>query len=168
MLFRSNGVVSCGNKVSNNKLLVLNDNAVNDAPLSATIFYGFGINSAAVRYQVASTTAGHKFYCGSTISFTITNGSGASGSDVRWKSNIQKIEGALPKILQLQRKTFDFQDSDHRQMGLIAQEVEPIVEEVVYTDEEGYKTLAYDRLVALLLEGIKELTARVEALEDSR
>ena len=100
-----------------------------------------------------------------TLGFSITNGAGTSGSDIRWKSQVEDITDALAKIQGLKGKTFMYQDASKRQMGLIAQEVEPIVEEVVYTDEEGYKTLAYDRLVALLLEGIKELTARVEALE---
>jgi hypothetical protein len=48
------------------------------------------------------------------------------------------------------------------QLGLIAQDVEPIIPEVVSTDAEGYKSLAYDRLVAVLIEAVKEQKSIVE------
>ena len=43
-----------------------------------------------------------------------------------------------------------------RQIGLIAQDVESIIPEVVHTDSEGYKSLAYDKMVPVLIEAIKE------------
>ena len=59
-----------------------------------------------------------------------------------------------------------------KQIGLIAQEVEDIIPEVVSTDNEGYKSLAYDRLVAVLVEAVKEQKdlvyehrKRIESLE---
>ena len=52
-------------------------------------------------------------------------------------------------------------------MGLIAQDVKPIVSEVVIEDDEGYNYLAYDRLVALLIEALKELEQRVSTLENN-
>ncbi len=51
-------------------------------------------------------------------------------------------------------------------MGMIAQDVKPIVPEVVMQDEDGYHFMAYDRLVALLCEAIKELEQRVQTLEN--
>ena len=52
-------------------------------------------------------------------------------------------------------------------MGLIAQEVKPIVPEVVMVDDDGYHLMCYDRLVALLIESIKELEQRVATLENN-
>ena len=97
----------------------------------------------------------------------ITNGAGSSGSDSRWKTEIQDITNGLNKVKQLQGKTFKYQNCQGRQMGLIAQDVKPIVSEVVIEDDEGYNYLAYDRLVALLIEAVKELEQRVSSLENN-
>ena len=59
-------------------------------------------------------------------------------------------------------------DNEAREMGFIAQEVLPIVPEVVLideSDEHRYHSLKYDKLTALLCEGIKELLGKVTALE---
>ena len=162
-----NGVVNCnGGNASNNKQLVVYEMASSDAPSTATNFFGFGINSNTLRYQVPAATNSHKFYCGSTLSYTITNGTGANGSDARWKTDIQDITNALDKVKQLQGKTFVYNGCSGRQMGMIAQDVKPIVPEVVMVDDDGYHLLCYDRLVALLCESIKELEKRVAILEN--
>ena len=66
---------------------------------------------------------------------------------------------------QLQGKTFVYNNCEGRQMGLIGQEFLPIVPEVVI-ENDGYYLVAYDRLVALLIESVKELESRVSALEN--
>ena len=65
----------------------------------------------------------------------------------------------------LRARSFMYQDAPQRQIGFIAQEVEDIVPEVVYEDSEGFRTLAYDRLTALLCQAVQELTMKVAALE---
>ena len=168
MQFYSSGVVNIGNNSSNNKVLALYDSGAADAPSTATNFYGFGMNSGTLRYQASNGSGGaHKFYSGNTLDCSMASGSSTSGSDVRWKSNIQDLIDALSKILALRGRTFQYMDVPKRQMGLIAQECEEIVPEVVFTDpDDGYKTLAYDRLTALCIEGIKDLAGRVSYLED--
>jgi len=47
-------------------------------------------------------------------------------------------------------------------MGLIAQQIEDVVPEVVSTDSEGYKSVSYGKLVGLLVEAIKELKTTVD------
>ena len=61
-----------------------------------------------MRYQAPAATNSHQFFCGSTLSFTITNGAGASGSDLRWKSEIENIDSndALKKVNQIQARSF--------------------------------------------------------------
>lgn len=89
---------------------------------------------------------------------------GGNISDVRYKKNIKPIQNALEKILKLEGVTFDWnrerfpkeQFKATRDIGLIAQEVEKVVPETVITDADGYKSLEYANLVALLVEGIKE------------
>jgi hypothetical protein len=105
------------------------------------------------------------------------------GSDKRWKKNITPIPEALTKVLQLTGVQFDWKADEYpdkhfpsgQQIGLVAQEVEPIVPEAVSTASDGYKTVEYERLVALLIEAIKELKnenemlkQRVEILEGTR
>ena len=109
----------------------------------------------------------HRFFCGTTQSYFITNGAGTSGSDYRWKSEVQNITNGLDKVKQLQGKTFKYQNCIGRQMGMIAQEVKPVIPEIVYEDDDVYMFLAYDRLVALLIESIKELEQRVATLENN-
>ncbi len=84
----------------------------------------------------------------------------SQGSDRRLKKDIVPVTGALAKALALQGVYFNFKkDPARRRIGFIAQDVEPIVPEVVHTDGNGYKSVEYDRLMALLIEAIKEQQA---------
>uniref|UniRef100_A0A6C0H6R6 Peptidase S74 domain-containing protein n=1 Tax=viral metagenome TaxID=1070528 RepID=A0A6C0H6R6_9ZZZZ len=139
-----------------NKLLVLYDVGTGDAVSSATAFYGFGINSGTLRYQVYTTNDAHRFYCGATNYYQITSSGGANVSDRRYKTNVVNITDALSKITQLQGITFKMQDVEKRQMGFIAQDVESIVPEVVQVGDDDTRFMSYDKLTALLVEGIKE------------
>ena len=167
----SNGVINAGNLGSfNNKVLVLFDSGASDDPLTATNFYGFGVNSQTLRYQTAVASHSHKFYCGSTLSFTISNGTGASGSDIRWKSEIENINGteALEKVNLIQAKSFKYMDCNGRQHGFIAQDIYPIVPELVSIDNESddkFMFLQYDRFSAIHNEAIKELYKIIQGLE---
>ncbi|EIJ34134.1 tail fiber domain-containing protein [Thiothrix nivea] len=101
---------------------------------------------------------------------TITHGGSCSTSDVRLKKDIQVVEGALDKVSQLQGVTYTWKDEargTRTELGLIAQEVEKVIPEVVDTsnDEMGTKSIRYENLVALLIEGMKEQQQRIEALE---
>ena len=69
------------------------------------------INTNTLRYQVPTATNSQRFYCGSTLSFTISNGTGASGSDIRFKREIEDITDALNKINNMQGKSFLFQEN---------------------------------------------------------
>ncbi|MDN7510986.1 tail fiber domain-containing protein [Burkholderia multivorans] len=85
-------------------------------------------------------------------------------SDRRVKSNIKRIKGAMAKVRELVGVTFTRRRSKDktRHMGFIAQDVEPIVPEVVRTDEKGMKSIAYANLTALLAEALKEVEAEVK------
>jgi len=106
----------------------------------------------------------------------IAAGSVTGSSDVRLKDNVQTIQNALEKTMALRGVTFtrnDIVDSPEK-IGVIAQEVEEILPQVVVTaeDEDAYKSVAYGEMVALLIEATKEqqnlietLQTRIEALE---
>jgi hypothetical protein len=91
-----------------------------------------------------------------------------SDSDRRLKDNIETIPDALNKVQQLRGCTYtrkDVKDKTQRYMGMIAQEVLPIVPEVVGGSEESMYSLGYAELVPLLIEAVKELSAQVDALK---
>jgi hypothetical protein len=54
---------------------------------------------------------------------------------------------------------------DTTQIGVIAQEIEEVYPELVKQNPNGFKAVAYDRLTAILIEAVKELTERVKKLE---
>lgn len=83
-------------------------------------------------------------------------------SDIRKKSNITRIDNALEKVCALSGYTFTKNDEEHtkRHMGVIAQEIENIIPEVVHTQSDGMMSVAYGNIVALLIEAIKELKER--------
>jgi hypothetical protein len=94
-------------------------------------------------------------------------------SDAKYKTEITPLTNVLEKLDKLRAIAFSWdglpesQDhrEDHREIGVIAQEVEAIFPELVTTSEEGYKAVDYGRLSAVLLEAVRELKAYVKALE---
>ena len=94
-----------------------------------------------------------------------------STSDRRLKDNIQPIESPLEKISKIGGYSFDWNvDKQNiykgKDYGVIAQEIEEILPELVENRENGYKAVKYDRLVSLLIEGIKDLSNQVTELKE--
>jgi len=89
-------------------------------------------------------------------------------SDVILKDNIDTIDNALERVQGMRGVFFNRKDNDvTRQTGVIAQEVEPFLPEVVREtkDEKKIKSVAYGNMVGVLIEAIKELNAKVEELQ---
>lgn len=94
-------------------------------------------------------------------------------SDIRLKKEIATIDNALAKTAALNGVYFRWKYEEFKdrgfdttlQMGVIAQEIEKIIPEVVGTDADGYKSVEYSKLVALLIEAVKELKSENEALK---
>jgi len=84
-------------------------------------------------------------------------------SDVTLKENIETITSALDKVKSLRGVYFNWKDvkagGENKKIGFIAQEVEKIVPELVYTHSDGLKVVHYKDVVALLTEAIKELAS---------
>ena len=99
---------------------------------------------------------------------TVTGDITAS-SDRRVKENIISIDGALEKINSLRGVYYNRISTTTRKMGLIAQEVESIIPEVVLTDDtpEHMKAVSYGNITALLIEGVNELTGKYNSLQST-
>ena len=95
----------------------------------------------------------------------------SSSSDKRLKNNIKNIENPLKKLSKIGGYTFDWiskegvHNNKGSDIGVIAQEVEEVLPEIVVTRDNGYKAVRYEKLVVLLIESNKELLKRVEVLE---
>ena len=87
-------------------------------------------------------------------------------SDERLKDNIQTLENGLDKVEQLRGVTYTKENK--KEIGVIAQEVEKILPEIVLTadDEMGTKSVDYGKITSVLIEAIKELSTRVKELEN--
>ena len=87
-------------------------------------------------------------------------------SDERLKDNIETLEDGLDKVEQLRGVTYT--RDGRKNIGVIAQEVEKILPEIVLTadDEMGTKSVDYSRITAVLIEAVKELSERVKELEN--
>ena len=93
-------------------------------------------------------------------------------SDRRFKRNIQRIPASLDKVDKLRGVTFDWRTEEfperrfpqERTMGFIAQEVEEVAPELVKTSNDGYKSVQYGNITALLVEAIKEVRNKLGEL----
>jgi hypothetical protein len=103
---------------------------------------------------------------GATFTGVVTAPNFVSSSDARLKSEVETIAGALAIVSALRGVRFTMDGS--RQIGVIAQEVEAVLPEVVRDNEAGQLSVAYGNITGLLIEAVKELTARVAALEEAR
>ena len=129
--------------------------ATNVVGTSGQVLYNNGTNSTTTSANL--TFDGTNLVCGGTVT---------ASSDEKLKENIQTIENALDKVMNLRGVEYDRKDSGEHQIGVIAQEVEKVIPEVVYGDE--IKSVAYGNLIGLLIESIKELTEKVERLEKNK
>ena len=105
-----------------------------------------------------------------------TSGNVTAYSDIAVKENIVKIDNAIDKVKQINGYTYDRidikkqnedlgEDIPTRQAGIIAQEIEKVLPEVVSGDD-GNKAVAYGNVVALLIEAIKEQQDQIEELKE--
>jgi hypothetical protein len=113
--------------------------------------------------MAASTTAGRIDASGDIVAF--------STSDKNFKENITPIENPIQKIRMISGNTYDwkadmkeFHGFEGNDVGVIAQEIEAVLPQLVTTRETGYKAVKYDKLVALLIEGIKAQQNQIDSL----
>ena len=94
----------------------------------------------------------------------VATGNVTAYSDARLKENVETIHNALDLVHQMRGVFYDRIDTGEPGVGVIAQEIEEVLPEVV-VHSDGMLSVAYGNLVGVLIEAIKELSARVEKLE---
>lgn len=153
-----------GVSVFNNDLRIYADN------MSARVSFGYddyaaGFTSRA--YILASGSTAMVVQGNMTVNGTNYN------SDARFKQHIQPLTGSLQKLtalrgVQYEMRINEFPDRNFlpgTEIGLIAQEVEKVLPELVRTESDGYKSVDYAKLVPLLLEGIKAQQEQIRQQE---
>lgn len=126
---------------------------------------GIGTVIPATELEVCGTIA--------ATNTTITN-STTCASDIRFKKNINTLEGTLNKLLQLRGVHYDWKIeeyptkgfSERHQIGFIAQEMETLFPELVNTEASGYKAVDYAKMTPVLVEAIKEQQELIEAQKE--
>ena len=89
-----------------------------------------------------------------------------TSSDLNLKENIHVIENPLSKVLSISGVTFNWKDGGSESAGVIAQEIEEVLPQLVKNSDDG-KTVNYNGLIGLLVEAVKDLTREVEELKGS-
>lgn len=108
-----------------------------------------------------------------TVNGTAWCTAGAWASDRRWKKDITPLNDSLSKIMKLQGVNYNWRAEEFpylkfnsgRQIGLIAQDTEQVIPEIVMTDNNGYKSISYEKLAPVLVEAVKEQQQEIEKLK---
>lgn len=90
-------------------------------------------------------------------------------SDINLKSNITPIKNSLDKLTKITGVEFEWNNNQPyykgKDIGVIAQEIETVLPEIVTLREDGYKSVKYEKIIALLIEALKELKTQVDELK---
>jgi hypothetical protein len=134
-------------------------------------YFGFGINSATLRYNVPAGS-NHTFFAGSTTLFNLYSngnatllGSLTQLSDARLKKTIAPLHNTLTKLIRLSGYSYYWKDtgrSKEQQIGLLAQEVQQLFPQLVQQDKAGVLSVNYTGLIPVLIETVKELNIKLE------
>jgi hypothetical protein len=96
---------------------------------------------------------------------TLSSTNFTSLSDQSKKENVQQIRNATEIVQQLRGVEFTWKEGGQHSIGVIAQEIEKVLPEVVMIDDNGLRSVAYGNIVGVLIEAIKEQQLRLEGLE---
>ena len=115
-------------------------------------------------FQVGNTGSLRYFSFDTSGNGNALNGSWVNGSDARLKENVKTLEKGLSEVLSLHPVSYNRIGAEQTEIGFIAQEVQPIIPEVVH-DTGEYLGISYGNITAVLVKAVQELSAKVAALE---
>jgi hypothetical protein len=137
---------------------------------------GFGILTATELFSNLSVSAGANVFVGQCLYVNGATYAGNCPSDLHWKEDIHPFPPLLDKVVQLQPVSYKWRRgapadehlkfrSSGRASGLIAQDVEKVLPDMVSRDKRGFKTVNYSELPYLMLQAIRELKAENDSLK---
>ena len=166
-----------------------------DAGATGQPFYGYALNGAATAWTELNGTTGNweLNYSGARMAVSASGFIGMNTppnatfrldvggnircvtltqtSDIRFKTDIEPLEGSLDKIMNIHGVSWKWKVKEYpekefsadKQIGFVAQDLEKTVPELVVTDTEGYKSIDYAKMTALLTEAVKTQQMEIEA-----
>ena len=153
-----------GATIDNVRIGILGDNTIDTSVGILTITS----NDGTVHVSAATSISGNTVITGIlSVTDDIT---AFYSSDSRLKDNITPIDDPLAKVLSISGNTYDWNEKSNKtghDVGVIAQEILEVLPEAVTTRDNGYLAVDYQKIVPLLVEAIKELSAKVESLENN-
>ena len=157
-----------GMQLANSNMLIIENSTNITTPLIGGDFTNnrVGINRMPTTYTLE--VGGTIWANGSTI----TAGS-TTWSDARYKTDISPLTDALSDVLKMQGVRYNWRQAEFpelnfpkgEQIGVIAQDLEKILPELVLTGPDGYKSVSYEKLTPVLIEAIKEQQKQIEILK---
>jgi hypothetical protein len=144
---------------------------------SSVTFGGLTVNGSVTLNAGATSVTGALIVGGATTSTTVglirasNDVIAYASSDERLKENVVTISGSLDILKQINGYYFDWvpmegiHENEGHDIGVIAQEIEAVLPEIVTTRENGYKAVKYEKIVALLIESIKEQQKQIDELK---
>jgi hypothetical protein len=145
---------------------------------ASSVDYAIGIDVDSLWHSVATSTDTFKWYAGATNIAQLA-GDGTLyltgdvvtswSSDKNLKDNITPISNPIEKIQKIGGYEFDWNDKQNvyegHDIGVVAQEIEEVLPEIVTTRDNGYKAVKYEKIVALLIEAIKDQQNQINELK---
>ena len=140
---------------------------------SAAIADGAGITVDGAQANIVYLSTGDKWQLNKNLDVqanisatgTITSPFFYSESDIALKENVAPIDNALDKVLNLFGVSFNWKANQAKSIGVIAQDVEKVVPEIVSNSSSGSKTVSYDALIPILIEAVKEQQKQINDLK---
>ena len=123
-------------------------------------FYPVFVASAGSNQTASVRTTATAFSFNPSSGNLTVGGNINSGSDITLKKNVKVVENALDIVNRLEGVRFDWKSTNQPSIGVIAQELEKVLPELVATNEEGLKSVNYDGIIGVLIQAIKELSHR--------
>lgn len=119
---------------------------------------------------VSSTSGNRDIITDSSMTYNPNSGEFTAeivtaSSDAALKEDIVPLSNALDKVLELSGMKYKRKRTGQSEVGLVAQDVEKIMPEVVYTGSNGLKSVAYGNIIAYLIEAIKEQAREINSLK---
>lgn len=134
----------------------------NDTTTNST-YYPALSNAISGSYTTAYVSSTKLTFNPSTGNFGATQFT--SLSDKTLKTNIRPIEDSIALLQRLRGVRFDWLENNKPSLGLIAQEVEEVIPEMVETNENGIKSVSYSNMIGVLIEAIKDQQKQIEELK---
>ena len=168
------------NDLSNKPTIPTNNNQLTNGAGYITSVSGQNYNSLSNKPTIPtnnnqlSNGAGYSTYSSnqatntnSSVTFAsiVSSGNVTAYSDLKLKTEIHTIKNPLDMVTKLRGVNYKWLNNGQPDIGVIAQEVEEVIPEIVKETNDGIKTVDYGRMVSVLIESIKELNAKVKILE---